>query len=43
MRYQTFIANEQDVASAWPLALPLIAGICVIAFDTVVIVPSVTF
>ena len=37
------IANEEDVAAAWPLALLLIAGICVIAFDTVVIVRSVTF
>jgi hypothetical protein len=37
------IANEEDVATAWPFALLLISGICVIAFDTVVIVPSVTF
>jgi hypothetical protein len=36
------IANEEAVAAAWPSALPLISGICVIAFERVVIAPSDT-
>lgn len=35
------IANEDAVVAAWP-SPPLIPGICVIAFESVVIAPSDT-
>jgi hypothetical protein len=34
------IVNEEAVTAAWPSALLLIVGICVIAFESVVIAPS---
>jgi hypothetical protein len=36
------IANEEAVATAWPSVLLLMPGICIIAFESVVIASSDT-